>query len=408
MRLKSAVVVLGVLAAITVTGASAADFETDTGPCPEPPGGGQVLLCPTGYVGVPYQVQLESEEGSGCEPYVWYEVVNSVLPAGLSMTRDGVISGVPTGAGVVRVWVWNHDVTAAEGGPSWCAFEDRSEKEFTIPIDPGLAIVNSSVKPATVGQPYTDTLTTTQVVSLNPLTGPDVQATWSLQSGALPPGITLSTSGVLTGTPTSEGSYQFVVRAQNGSPFDTETFTLAVRQPVAVTTPFGATRRPSAEVGIRFGKTVAATGGTGTYTWSLTSGALPPGVALDRTKGTISGTPRAAGDHAFALSATDAEGRVATVSAAVTVAPRLAIKTLRLKTARLGRAYETTLATGGGVQPLRWKTLRGKLPRGLRFAKKVGTFVGTPRRIGNFRLTVAARDALGATARKTFALLVES
>ena len=93
--------------------------------------------CPTAFVGVKYEVQLVSEEDSGCVPYDWFEVVNSSLPAGLTMTRDGLISGVPTNAGFVRFWVWNHDLTAAEGGPDWCQFEDRSEREFSIPVDPG-------------------------------------------------------------------------------------------------------------------------------------------------------------------------------------------------------------------------------------------------------------------------------
>ncbi|MBA3567423.1 MAG: putative Ig domain-containing protein, partial [Actinobacteria bacterium] len=325
---------------------------------------------------------MESEEGSGCEPYDWFEIVNSSLPAGLSMTRDGLISGIPTGAGLTRFWVWNHDLTAAEGGPSWCQREDRSEREFSIPIDPGLSIINPSVKPATVGQPYTDTLATKQVVSLNPLTGPDVQATWSLQSGALPPGITLSTAGVLSGTTTAEGSYGFVVKAQNGSPVDTETYTLTVRRPVVVKSPFAPAQRPNAEVGVRFAKTATATGGSGAYTWSLSSGALPSGVALDASKGTLSGTPRAAGNFAFGLSAKDAEGRVGTVNASLTVAPRLAIKTLRLKAAKLARTYRAALVTVGGVAPLKWSVVRGKLPSGVRLSQKLGTLAGTPRRIG--------------------------
>jgi hypothetical protein len=408
MRLKIALIVVGVFAAIAVTGASAADFESDSGPCTETPGEKALLRCTTGHVGAAYEVQIESEEGSGCEPYDWFEIVNGSLPAGLSMSRDGLISGVPTGAGLARFWVWNHDLTFAQGGPSWCEREDRSEREFSIPIDPGLAIVNPSIKPATVGQPYTDTLATKQVVSLNSLTGPDVQATWSLQSGALPPGITLSTSGVLSGTPTSEGSYQFVVKAQNGSPSDTETYTLAVRQPVVVKSPLGSVQRPSSEVGIRFGKTFTATGGSGTYTWALVSGALPPGVALDATRGTISGTPQTAGSFAFALTATDSEARAANASAVLTVAPRLAIRTLGLKSAKLARTYRVKLATVGGVQPLTWRVVRGTFPLGISLSRKAGTIAGTPRRIGSFPVTLEARDALGAKSRKTLVLLVKT
>ena len=409
--LKLALALIGVFAAIAVTGASAADFEKDFGACREPPGGGQLLRCPTAYVGQEYEVEMESEEGSGCtspgNPYVWYEVANSTLPAGLTMSRAGVISGVPTSAGFTRFWVWNHDLTQAEGGPDWCQREDRSEVEFSIFVDPGLAIVNPSVKPATVGQPYTETLATKHVVTLNPPTGTDVQATWTLESGALPPGVTLSAAGVLSGTPTSEGSYGFVVRAQSGNPIDTQTYTLSVRQPLNVKSPFGPARRPSSEVGIRLAKTFTATGGSGTYTWALASGALPAGVTLNTGTGTIAGTPQAAGVFAFGITATDSEGRVTRSAAALTVAPRLTIRTLRLKPAKVGSTYQAKLATVGGVRPVQWK-VSGKLPPGVRFAKSLGALVGTPRSSGTFRLTVQAGDALGAKAQKKLVLEVKS
>ena len=407
MRLKLALIVVGVFAAIAASGASAADFEHDEGPCHETPGEALLGRCPTGYVGVPYEIDIESEEGSGCVPYDYFELVNSSLPAGLSLARDGVISGVPTGAGVTRFWLWDRDLTAAQGGPSWCQFEDKSEREFSIAIDPGLAIVNESVKPATIGQPYDETLTTKHVVSLNPVTGQDVQATWSLESGALPAGVTLSTSGVLSGTPTSEGSFQFVVRAVHGSPSDTETYALTVRQPLSVKSPFGPARPPSSEVGIRLAKTFTATGGSGTYTWALVSGALPPGVVLDATRGTIAGTPQKAGIFAFGITATDSEGRVTTSAAALTVAPRLTMKTLRLKPAKVANTYRTKLATVGGVQPVKWSVVSGMLPPGLKLSQTTGTISGTPRQSGSFRVTLGARDALGARSQRKLVLLVE-
>ena len=404
MRFKLAVVVVGAFAAIALTGASAADFETDSGPCTETPGNGALLRCTTAYIGEEYEVEIESEEGSGCTPYVWYEIVNSSLPAGLSMSRGGLISGIPTGAGFTRFWIWNHDLTKAEGGPDFCGFDDRSEHEFSIPVDPGLAIVNQSVKPGSVGEPYSETLTAKRVDTLNPVSGPDVQASWSVQSGSLPPGVTLSTTGVLAGTPTAEGSYQFVVKAQNGSPFDTETYTLAVRQPVSVKPTLASAR---AEVGIRFGATATATGGTGTYTWTLASGSLPVGLALNAASGAVAGTPQSAGNFAFALTATDAEGRVATANGALTVAPRLAIRTVRLKTARVGHVYQARLASAGGVRPVAWNA-SGKLPPGMRFAKALGALTGTPKRPGTFRLTVQAKDALGAKAQAKLVLDVRS
>ena len=143
----------------------------------------------------------------------------------------------------------------------------------------------------------------------------------------------------------------------------------------------------------------SATGGTGTYTWSLASGVLPAGLALNAGSGAISGTPPTAGSFAFSVTATDAEGRVATASGGLTVAPRLAVKTLRLGAARVGRAYQARLATAGGVQPVKWK-VTGKLPPGVRFATSLGTLTGTPRRVGTFPVTVGASDLLGARAQK--------
>ena len=406
MRLKLALLVVGLLVGIAVSGASAADFEVDNGPCPETPNEKQLSRCPTGFVGREYEVELESEEGSGCSPTYDYFVLVGSLPPGLTMTRDGLISGTPTTAGFYRFWVHNHDLDYTQGGPGWCIRDDTSEREFSIAIDPVLAIDNESVKPATVGQAYSETFTAKRLVSLNPPTGTAAPAKWSVQGGSLPPGLALSEQGLLTGTPTAEGSFHFAVKAQDGNPTDVAEYTLSVRQPVRVTSPLGPAQPASSEVGVRLEKAFTATGGSGTYTWAIASGALPAGVALDAARGTIAGTPQSAGAFAFSVAATDSEGRVTTSAAALTVAPRLAIRTLRLKPAKVARTYRLKLATAGGVAPVRWSVVSGKLPPGLRLSPATGAITGTPRKSGRFRVTLGARDALGVRSQKALTLVV--
>ena len=179
-----------------------------------------------------------------------------------------------------------------------------------------------------------------------------------------------------------------------------------MRQPMSAKSPFGPARPPSSEVGIRLAKTFTATGGSGTYIWALASGALPAGVALNTATGTIAGTPQTAGVFAFGVTAKDSEGRVATSAAALTVAPRLTIKTLRLKPAKVASTYQMKLATVGGVQPVKWSVASGKLPPGLKLSQTTGTISGSPRQSGSFRVTLGARDALGAKSQRTLVLLV--
>ena len=283
-----------------------------------------------------------------------------------------------------------------------------SEREFSIYVDPGLEIENETAKAATIGQAYSETFTAKRVVTLNPPTGSASTRELVSAGGCASSGLALSQQGLLTGTPTSEGSFHFVVKAQDGSRSDVEEYTLSVRQPLRVTSPFGPARPPSSEVGIRLAKTYTATGGSGTYTWALASGTLPAGVALDTTAGTIAGTPQAAGVFAFGITATDSEGRATTSAAALTVAPRLTIRTLRLKPAKVARTYRMKLATVGGVQPVNWSVVSGKLPPGLKLSQKTGTIAGTPRQSGRFRVTLGARDTLGAKSQKTLGLVVIS
>jgi hypothetical protein len=330
------------------------------------------------------------------------------------MNTSGRIQGIPAASGRSEVYIHIHDLLPSQGGFAWCGFDNPSQKQFAFNIDTGLSIANQTVKPGTLNQPYSETLKAQRVVSTNPFNGTDTTATWSLAGGNLPPGLNLTGAGVLEGTPTTEGSYQFTVRAQDGSKSDTETYTITVRQPVVLSHPFGATP-PKSEVGVEFSATLTATGGTGTYTWGTPQGALPAGVvftppdaaATTTNTATIAGTPTQAGRYAFSVTATDSEGRATTVSATITVAAELAFKSpARMRPAKVGKAYKFTVKTTGGVSPVKWKLLRGKLPRGIKFAKRTGTFAGKAKKAGTYRVTLQVTDSLGVKTQQAFTLVV--
>jgi Tol biopolymer transport system component len=131
---------------------------------------------------------------------------------------------------------------------------------------------------------------------------------WKLNSGELPPGLTLGSGGAIGGTPTAQGTYHFIVRVDDGSQFDTQQYYILIDSDsqaddlVIVTTTL-----PSGVSGNWYGATLEAKGGVWPRTWSLASGALPDGLTLD-SGGVISGTPTASGSFSFAVRVADRNG----------------------------------------------------------------------------------------------------
>jgi hypothetical protein len=111
--------------------------------------------------------------------------------------------------------------------------------------------------------------------------------TWSLDSGTLPGGLNLSTNGVLNGTPTEYGTFDFSVRvADPAGESSTTSFVLTINPgPLQITTDF---HLPVAEPDMLYSVTLTATGGKPPYTWSLASGTLPDGITLS-SAGVLSG-----------------------------------------------------------------------------------------------------------------------
>jgi large repetitive protein len=353
--------------------------------------------CPTGTEGQAYTLPIEliGDEDEGCDVH---QVSSGNFPPGLTVNSDaGRIEGTPTQAGEYRFFLTVTLLTC----PYPCGSKCSSDDEFIIKINPGLAkltIGPEATTPGTMGAPYSLQLTATV---------PDAK-TWSISSGTLPPGLAIDAStGLISGTPTAAGQFDFQVLAKmNGDPrSDTKSLAIVVREPVAIVAsePFS-DQRAVGEVSAPFEAMLTASGGNGTYTWSLSSGTLPEGLLF--ADGAISGTPRAAGVYRVTVTATDSEGRVANYAARIVVAPKLAIKTRLIKPGRVGKFFQRKLATLGGIKPAEWRLVRGPLPRGVFFDRTVGVLYGYPTRFGSWRATFEATDAFGVKAKKTLRILI--
>lgn len=402
------VVCLTFVAAATLSvSASAGDFADE--PCFDA-AGPDTATCPSGTTGAPYSVTIKLKEGSGCGAASppEFSVSSGSIPPGLTLSSNGtagaLISGTPTEAGNFAFYVTVRNPYKEDPPGTPICNGDSSDKRFTIPINPGLArltIGPESTTPGTTGAPYSLQLTATV---------PEPK-TWSINSGALPPGLSLDAStGLISGTPISPGQFDFEVLAKmnDDTRSDTKALGIVVRDPLTIlgSDPFNAARRAQGEVSVPFDAVLAASGGNGTYTWSLSSGALPPGLTL--VDGAIAGTPTTAGVYPFAVTLTDAEGRVANYPARILVAEKVTISTLLLRPGKVGRNYTAKLSTFGGVKPATWKIVRGPLPRGIRFDRTLGLLYGIPTRPGRYRVTFEATDSLGVKAKKTLAILVSA
>ena len=168
---------------------------------------------------------------------------------------------------------------------------------FASPVQAALFITTSPLLPTgQVGSSYYAALTAT---------GDDPPFTWSITSGSPPPGLGLSSSGVISGTPTLAGSYSFTATVTDStSATASQPFIINVNErPLRFTT----TSLSIAEEGRSYSTTIGVSGGTSPYTWSITSGSLPTGLTLHSNNGYISGTPASdtAGSYSFIIEVTD-------------------------------------------------------------------------------------------------------
>jgi hypothetical protein len=337
-----------------------------------------------GTTGAAYNLVLIGT--GGVAPYTWSVTAGSLPPSLTLNPGSGAITGVPSAAGT-----FNFTVQLNDGAASTPA-----TRAFSIVVVTGLNITTASALPGvTAGAPYS------QVLSAAGGTAP---FTWSVSAGALPTGLSLNpTTGAISGSPTAVGQFTVTVKvADSASNSATKVFTLVVAPAPSVAT----TTLPKGTQNASYSQVLAVAGGTAPFSWSVTAGALPAGIALDPTTGALSGSPSAAGSATFTVQVKDSSSVTGTRSLALAIAPPLGIATASTLPRGTGQvAYSQSLAPSGGTPPYSWSVTSGSLPAGMNLSP-AGVLSGTPAGAANATFTAQVTDAAGAVASSIFTLVV--
>lgn len=342
---------------------------------------------PAGTAGQPYGASLAAS--GGVPPYTW-SITSGSLPDGLQLNGSaGAIGGTPSSPGTSTFTAQVSDSTNA-----------HTSAPFSISIGaPKLVISTTSLPPGTQGVPYSQTLSAAGGVP---------PYTWSLNSGTLPPGLALYVIGSISGVTGATGTFQVGAAVTDSAGTSTSvSLTLVITGPkLTITT---ASPIPNATLSAPYSQTLAAAGGSPPYSWSIQSGSLPPGLALNAS-GVISGTPTALGPSTFTAQVSDAANTNVSAQFSLTVAPgTLTISSASsLPTATLGVAYSLNLTATGGAPPYTWSVTTGTLPAGLNLSGTSGAISGTATIVGSFTFNLRVTDRLGATADNLETILVSA
>ena len=390
MKRKSLVFLIAAAAALVFVSAAWALRFTD-----------ESYLTPVGTVGSPYSFTFGG--AGGCGPALPYQftVISGSLPPGLALATSGHVSGTPTSAGAWSFWVNLSD----QNPPSadWCR-PSEAQRQFTITINgpgsgnpgpapapaPALSIVTSGLPGATVGTSYSTTLTAS---------GGSGTKSWTIAAGSLPAGLSLSSTGVLSGTPTTSGTASFTAKVSAGSASSQRQFSLGVAAALEIAAP--ATQ--VAEVAVPLKIELNATGGSGPYRWELTQGLMPVHVGFigdqgDGSTALIKGVPADAGSFPLTFRVTDVLGRTTLHTITLDVADKLRLGAVKMpRVGHVSRLYQAHGVAQGGYGKRAWSIAGGVIPAGLRLDSTTGSITGKPARRGRYVFYLTVKDELGAS-----------
>lgn len=303
---------------------------------------------------------------------------------------------------------------SASGLPNWLTLNSANGvMTGTIPIEPGiysfeLTAINetgsdtkvvsfesvSNTPIITSGQTFTGNVGNAFSASVS-LSGSQPATAWA--ATGIPSGLSINTStGAITGTPTTKGSFTASVTATGSggtSPAVSVSFTIAEGAPIITSGQTG-----SGKVGEAFSKTFSLTDSTNRPVTSWSATGLPSWASITSSSGQITGTPQDSGSTTITITATGPGGtdtETATISIAIGVPLITAGQTF---TGKVGDAFSANIALDDALDRPATAWAATALPAGLSINSSTGAITGSPTSIGSFTASIAASNGAGSGA----------
>jgi len=334
----------------------------------------------SGMTGTAYSQMLTASPAGGNYSFA---VTMGSLPPGLSLSSSGALTGTPTTGGT-----FNFTVTATGFGSCTGA------QAYSLTINcPAITLSPAALPNAAANAAYSQNITAAPS---------GTNYSFALTSGDLPAGLSLAANGVISGSPTQSGTFNFRITATGfGSCTGFRDYTLVVGCVTVVLTPASL---PGGTIGTAYNQSVSGTP-AGAYSYSVTSGALPLGLTLNGSTGAITGTPTASGTFTFTIRAS-AGSCTGSSSYTVTIGcPSISFTTTSLPAGAVGGTYSQTLTvTPSGAYT--FSLIVGSLPSGVTLNATTGVISGLPLVTGTFNFTIKTQAANGCSATQAYSLAI--